>query len=1625
MFRIPCFFVPLCLVSRILSAAVSPAQAEPPVPLIARYAMEPDPAHPATLQDSGSLGINGRVNSGVNYVPDGHKGYALRFSGEQEGTARVDDPKLLNRVGAPLSVCLWIKPEAWARNQGYAALLTKTSQSWIGKPFAFAIGDNANIGFASDNAGGWSGPELKTGVWQHVAFTYAPNGDRILYLDGREVNRVRAGNDLPNNEEPLIFGNENGYDYPGGYRSKYKGLMDEVSLYAAALTPEQIQADMRGTLAVRAASVSDFAPMTQYVTLRLVRADIPLGDKPRNGHNRQFAERKSGPDATDWPAFNLKINAKESHEIWKNGAEDGAVLPCRDGAEGKNMFQQTSDPVISPGNHWLRAFKWQIWGRRFAHTTDPSVRIDGTTYELGTFPVKIQGEGPNDLHRVVVEADGKTVYSKTETLHSLTLLLPQNQAGHPYELTVNDRPPISFSVGIAPVKLGDPKDGFMLFSQTVPGSGVKITVAALSHPDVFPYQKEWREDAIAVAQAKAYAQAQKGADKSLPPLAAHYAMTRDAKDAARFLDSGPIQLHGKLLDGAAIADGGHNGTALKLTGGKARAAVESAGLIDLLTSEVSFTAWINPDELPSGDSAPIVTKRPGWWTGTPFELDLNHDGSLGFTGNDGTWEPNLRGGEPRIQPGAWTHIAFTYKAGGDQVLYVNGAAVASRRATRPLSPNRDPLVFGYSQAGDFNGGRYVGYKGLIDDARIYGAALTAEQIKADMRNGLKTRPMPSVTNPIPDGVACEPGADWKQRVGVEVPRSPEMVYAMSLTHGMSGGFRYYAEQGPRYSGSMEEYARYLASLGIDMDFEQSNDGAFSNPNDPNSYEHWLIALANNGVKGGLNNVNLNDPHQSLYSYTLADFHAPKFRDAQIVAQRFAAFPNFVGENMGADNACYSWYWDWAGPEPTKFWGEAVATLLGDDGTKTIRTPRAPGMPPDKSHEFTAKTEAEFLAYVAKYDAAFGQYGYLAQGVQEVRPDAILTTGSFGSSPGVGASGGYSWATAAGKAMFAGLPVLQTYDWNEASSSKPMHNEALTDRLRSYYPNKPAWALIDNFWLFFRREAMQRQFALELTRGVKAIGTQFLPNKENTGDKPGVVDAYKETARWVHKYGGAYAMTEPEPTVGILFVHPQAVSRVNRAGYDGPHEGKTTEALFLCHAAGWPAKLITPEELKRGLPPSVKAILLTGLNKIDDSWHWYDGLTPDLQKFVQQGGRIISDNESVCPVPATQTALKIYSYIAQNDADLSPLLFERNKENVAELRRAMAGIAAPFAASSEPTVWAAPTVAGDTQYVTVVNWASEKGKNASQFIRPQIGNLTWKTDRPIYDVRLSRKITPEEAAKCDLTKEGFQYYACPPSEIVAPKITATAGAEGWFTARVTIGAKPMRGVPVQIDITKANETVTVYSATGLTAKLPLKATDAPGTFHIKVTELLSGLTGETSVKTGVRPLAKTAALALFKPEDNANAAALTRFAARKSVPLTIALTTEQAANPQTFALAKKLTAFYEARGRKALIGKIEPNDVILSAQPLQSVQYFPRWKTVDSDLILMGGPQDNLLLLDQARGFLLPARALKLTAGQASISVAYSPFVGDRQVVNIVANDAAGLQAGIGQVIGTQRKNAAR
>ncbi|MHA3774033.1 hypothetical protein ACXR0O_21100 [Verrucomicrobiota bacterium sgz303538] len=881
-------------------------------------------------------------------------------------------------------------------------------------------------------------------------------------------------------------------------------------------------------------------------------------------------------------------------------------------------------------------------------------------------------------------------------------------------------------------------------------------------------------------------------------------------------------------------------------------------------------------------------------------------------------------------------------------------------------------------------------------------------------------------------------------LGVLVPRSPVTVYGMALPHGRSGGF--FGRSGRVSKDGTEEYAARIADLGFDTVFEQGN--SFPSPADSDSIERRAAALLNRGVKIGLQYDNswsrpaLQHPNVAFFAHTLPEWHAPLYRSLSIAAQRFSKLENFAGFSIGSDNAGYVSSWHWAPPVPDRPWGEAMTQFMASAQPEIARG-SVLGKP-ERPFEKPTKDTAEFIKYVARYESTFRQYGYFAEAVKDVDPRLVFTTGSFGSAAGAGGRGGWPWASIPGRPIFEGLPVQQAYDWNELHAAKPLHLVALLDRLRSYSPRKKTWALVDNSRLLYGREAFQRAIALMLTRGVQGVGTNFLPANPSENGRSEADGYLREMHDWIHRYGGVFARTEPLAPIGIFYGHHQAVQRPVVTGenppdellYNGSHEGKVAEALFLCHAAGWPARVITYQEIRREpLPPSMKAILLVGLDQPDASWHWAQGLEEPLQQFLKRGGRILVDETSFAPVPATKTGLRVASYVPQSNVDPTPMLLERNRDNVERLQAAMHRVENPPASSGDPTLWAIPSECGDVQYITAVNQAYASGDEAKEFVRPadpkatkpeiwktkanaslyvkpQTGTLQWNTQRPIYDVRLGRKLSSAEATTVDLTRDAFQWFALPPAEIVAPELTVqsetTPGSNSFYEALVTIrSSQPIRGVPVKLTVTDGQQSIDVFGASGWAARLPVTLADR-GTWTVVATELLSGLSTSTTIQPPGLVISTPAKSLVQVREPEV----VGRFAARKHVALTIALTPGQERDSRVMAQARALENFYREQGRIVSLNRVDAGGVVESLQPLRSPNRYPQWKTVPSDLVLFGTPASNVLLLDQARAQLFENPMPEIPEKDAVVFYTRSPFVGEYDVVNICATDVDGIEAAV-------------
>ncbi len=238
-----------------------------------------------------------------------------------------------------------------------------------------------------------------------------------------------------------------------------------------------------------------------------------------------------------------------------------------------------------------------------------------------------------------------------------------------------------------------------------------------------------------------------------------------------------------------------------------------------------------------------------------------------------------------------------------------------------------------------------------------------------------------------------------------------------------------------------------------------------------------------------------------------------------------------------------------------------------------------------------------------------------------------------------------------------------------------------------------------------------------------------------------------------------------------------------------------------------------------------------------------------------------------------------------------------------------------------------------------------------------------------------------------------------------------GVAGFFEAKVTMrNGVAMGGVPVQVTVAGAGQTTSVFSSTGATpARLPLHEFDPPGEYIVTAKELLTGLSSAVKVSITTPPAPpKRAAVRLHAASD------LAKFAARKHVALTIALTPEQLNDPKMVEQAKVLADFY--RGQRRVVaesfGRIAPGGMVESLQPLKSPHRYPQWKTIASDLVLIGLPSNNVLLLDQARAHVFPRDLAPPAAGECDVISVRSAFVGEYDVINILANDLSGVTSAV-------------
>ena len=193
-------------------------------------------------KDSSGRENDGKLMEGVKWV-DGKSGKALEFDGVDDYVSFGDTEELSGGIGKKLTVVVWFNPSALS---SLSPLVTKYLSA--GEKDWGLLVSNTQLRLGYETGGNnWEmdtpllGGTVAINTWYHGAFVL--NGTDVkMYLNGEEVGTATIPTETPDTTASVEVG---GTSYRGDY---FKGIIDEVGIFNAALTQEDIEFIMEAGL---------------------------------------------------------------------------------------------------------------------------------------------------------------------------------------------------------------------------------------------------------------------------------------------------------------------------------------------------------------------------------------------------------------------------------------------------------------------------------------------------------------------------------------------------------------------------------------------------------------------------------------------------------------------------------------------------------------------------------------------------------------------------------------------------------------------------------------------------------------------------------------------------------------------------------------------------------------------------------------------------------------------------------------------------------------------------------------------------------------------------------------------------------------------------------------------------------------------------------------------------------------------------------------------------------------------------------------------------------------------------------------------------------------------------------
>jgi concanavalin A-like lectin/glucanase superfamily protein len=157
---------------------------------------------------------------------------AMAFDG-LDGQIEVPNSASLQIRGGSVTLEAWIRPLALQTGQ---VMIMAKGTAGVQTEYALALMDGVPAYQAIAEIYVAKAPPLTAGMWSYVVATVAANKELRLYVNGQEAGifPITTNHAVTTSTQPLVLGNE------AASMARFAGVLDEMAIYPAALTAEQV-----------------------------------------------------------------------------------------------------------------------------------------------------------------------------------------------------------------------------------------------------------------------------------------------------------------------------------------------------------------------------------------------------------------------------------------------------------------------------------------------------------------------------------------------------------------------------------------------------------------------------------------------------------------------------------------------------------------------------------------------------------------------------------------------------------------------------------------------------------------------------------------------------------------------------------------------------------------------------------------------------------------------------------------------------------------------------------------------------------------------------------------------------------------------------------------------------------------------------------------------------------------------------------------------------------------------------------------------------------------------------------------------------------------------------------------